>query len=63
MFQMKERNKTPELSEVEIGSLLEKEFRAMTVKMIQDLRRMDSQTEKIEENFNKEKIWKTKKMR
>ena len=57
MFQMKERNKTPELSEVEIGSLLEKEFRAMTVKMIQYLRRrMDSQTEKIEDNFNIEKI-------
>ena len=38
MFQMTKQNKTPEeLSEVEIGSLLEKEFRAMTVKMIQDL--------------------------
>ena len=40
MFQMKEQNKTPEeLSEVQIGSLIEKEYRAMTVKMIQDLRR------------------------
>ena len=56
MFQMTKQNKTPEeLSEVEIGSLLEKEFRAMTVKMIQDLRRrIDSQTEKIQEIFNKE---------
>ena len=33
---MKEQGKTPEeqLSEVEIGNLLEKEFRIMTVKMI-----------------------------
>ena len=36
MSQMKEQGKTPEeqLSEVEIGNLLEKEFRIMTVKMI-----------------------------
>ena len=34
-------DKTPEeqLSEVELGSLLEKEFRIMIVKMIQNLRR------------------------
>ena len=39
MFQTKEQDKTPkeELSEVEIGNLPEKEFRIMTVKMIQDL--------------------------
>ena len=36
---MKEQDKTPEkqLNEVEIGNLPEKEFRIMTVKMIQDL--------------------------
>ena len=35
MFQVKEKDKTPEeLSEVEIGNLLEKEFRVVTVKMI-----------------------------
>ena len=38
---MKEQNKTPEkqLSEVEIGNLPEKEFRIMTVKVTQDLRK------------------------
>ena len=41
MSQVKEQDKTPEeqLSEVEIGNLLEKEFRVMIVKMIQDLRK------------------------
>ena len=39
MFQMKEQDKTPEeqLSEEEIGSLPENEFRVMIVKMIQNL--------------------------
>ena len=39
IFQMKEQGKTSEkqLNEVEIGNLLEKEFRIMIVKMIQDL--------------------------
>ena len=39
MSQMKEQNETPEkqLREVEIGNLLEKEFRIMIVKMILDL--------------------------
>ena len=39
MSQMKGQDKTPEkqLNEVEIGNLLEKEFRIMIVKMIQDL--------------------------
>ena len=39
MYQMKEQDKTPEkeLNEVEIDSLLEKEFRIMIVNMIQDL--------------------------
>ena len=37
MYQMKEQDKTLEkqLNEVEIGNFLEKEFRRMTVKMIQ----------------------------
>ena len=39
MYQVKEQDKTPEeqLTEVEIGNLLEKEFRITIVKMIQDL--------------------------
>ena len=57
MVQMKEQNKNAEeqLSEVEIGNLLEKEFRVMIVKMIQDIgERMETHTEKIQEMFNKE---------
>ena len=39
MPQTKEQDKTPEeqLSEVEVGSLLRKEFRVMTANMVQDL--------------------------
>ena len=39
MYQMKEKNKTPEkqLNEMEISKLPEKESRIMIVKMIQDL--------------------------
>ena len=54
---MKEQNKVPEqhLSEVEIGNLLEKEFRIMIVKMIQDIRkRMEESIEKMQEMFNKD---------
>ena len=41
MSQMKEQDKTPEemLGEVEIGYLHEKDFRAMRVRMVQDLRK------------------------
>ena len=41
MFQMKEKYKTPEegLSEVEVGSLSEKELRVVIKKMIQELGR------------------------
>ena len=56
MYQMKEQNKTPEkqLSEVEIGSLPEKEFRIMIVKMIQDLgKSMEAKIKKMQEMFNK----------
>ena len=48
MSQMKGKDKTPEkkqLNEVEISNLLEKQFRKMIVKMIQDLRK----TVKMEE--------------
>ena len=49
MYQMKEKDKTPEkeLNEVEIGNLPEKEFSIMIVKMIQDLgKRMEAKIEK-----------------
>ena len=58
MFQMKERDKILEegLSDMEISSLPEKDFKVMIVKMIQKLRRrMDVQSEKLEV-FNKETI-------
>ena len=57
MFQTKEQDKTSEkqLSDVEIGNLPKKEFRAMIVKMIQELRkRMHAQSEKLKKVFNKE---------
>ena len=51
------KTKDPEeqLNEVEIGYLLEKEFRVMIVKMIQELgKRTDAQIEKLQEVFSKE---------
>ena len=58
MYQMKEQDKTPEKQlsrEVEIGSIREKEFRIMIVKMIQDLgKRMEAKIEKMQEIFNKD---------
>ena len=57
MYQMKEQDKTPEtqLNEVEIGSLPEKEFRIMILKMIQDLGKiMESKIEKMQEMFNRD---------
>ena len=57
MYQMKEQDKTPEkqLTEVEIGNLPEKEFRIMTVNMIQDLgKRTEAKIEKMQEMFNKD---------
>ena len=53
MSQMKGQDKIPEkqLNEVEIGSLPEKEFRTMIVKMIQDLRKT---MEKIQEMFTQD---------
>ena len=51
---MKEQDKTQEqLSDMEMDNLPGKEFRVMTVKMIQDLgKRMEAQSEKIQEMFN-----------
>ena len=56
MYQMKEQDKTQEkqLNEEEIGNFPEKEFRIMTVKMIQDLgKRMEAKIEKMQEIFNR----------
>ena len=40
---------------MDIGNIPEKELRVMKVKMIQDLgQRMEAQTERIQEMFNKE---------
>ena len=52
MQQMKEQRKNPpdQTNEEEIGSLLEKEFRVMIVKVIQNVR---NRMEKIQETFNK----------
>ena len=51
--QMKEQGKTPpdQTNEEEIGSLPEKEFRIMLVKMIQNL---GNRMKKIQEKFNKD---------
>ena len=56
MSQKKEQGKTAEqLSELEIGNLLEKEFRVMIVKMIQDVgKRMEVMIKKMQEMFNKD---------
>ena len=54
---MKEQGKNlpDETNEEDIGNLHEKEFRVTIVKMIQNLRkRMEAQTKKIQEMFNKE---------
>ena len=50
---MKEQDKNPpdQTNEEEIGSLSEKEFRVMIVKMIQNL---GNRMEKIQETFNKD---------
>ena len=63
MVQMKEQGKhlQVQINEEEIGNLPEKEFRIMTVKMIQNLRnRMEAWIEKIKEMFNKDKELKNK---
>ena len=53
MQQMKEKGKNPpdQTNEEEIGSLPEKEFRVMIIKMIQNL---GNRMEKIKETFNKD---------
>ena len=61
--QVKEREKCPpnQTKEEEIGNLPEKEFRIMTVKMIQNLEvkrnqinSLETKTEKMQERFNKD---------
>ena len=54
MQQMKQQGKNPPdlTNEEEIGSLPEKEFRIMIVKMIQNL---GNKMEKIQETFNKDR--------
>ena len=64
MQQMREdtKNEKDQTNEEEIGSLPEKEFRVMIVKMIQNLRtkmeaqinRIEAQIEKTQEMFNKD---------
>ena len=54
---MKGQDKTPEkqLNKVEMGNLPEKEFRIMTVIMIQDLgKRMATKIEKMQKMFTKD---------
>ena len=53
MQQMKEQSKNPpdQRTEEEIGSLPEKGFRVMTVKMMQNF---GNRMEKIQETFNKD---------
>ena len=49
------KNLQDQINEEEIGNLPEKELRVMIVKMIQNLgNRMEAQTEKIQEMFNKD---------
>ena len=56
MFQIKDQDRTPEWSEMEIGDLPNKEFRVMILKMNKEVRRrLDAQSEKSE-IFNKENI-------
>ena len=60
MSQMKGQDKTPEkqLNERERGTLTEKEFRIMIVKMIQDLRkRMEAKIEKMQGLIAETAIW------
>ena len=57
MSQMKVQDKIPEkqLNEVEIGTLPEKQFRIMIVKMIQDLSGWkETKFEKMQEMFSKD---------
>ena len=52
MSEMKKQDKTPgdQLNEVEIGNLPKKEFRVITAKIIQDLKKiMQAQIEKMQE--------------
>ena len=57
MSQMKKQVSLSEkqLNEVETSNILEKEFRIMIVKMIQDLQKgMEAKTERMQEMFTKD---------
>ena len=57
MTQTKEQEKAPEnqLSDLEIINVHEKDFRLMTIKMIQDLRnKLETKIDKLKETLNKE---------
>ena len=57
MSEMKKQDKTPgdQLNEVEIGNLPKKEFRVITAKIIQDLKKiMQAQIEKMQEMLKTE---------
>ena len=57
MTQIREKEKIPEkqLSDLEIINLLEKEFRLMIVKMIQNLgNKLDAKTDKLQQMSTKE---------
>ena len=57
MSEMKKQDKTPgdQLTEVEIGNLPKKEFRVITAKIIQDLKKiMQAQIEKMQEMLKTE---------
>ena len=62
MFQTEDQDETPkhQLSEAEKGSSLpKKEFRVMTVKIVEDLReRIDAQSEKLQEVLNRVRKYK-----
>ena len=52
---VQDKNLQDQINEEEIGNLPEKEFRAIIVKMIQNLgNRMEAWIEKIQETFNKD---------
>ena len=50
MFRMKKQDKTleEELSNAELGSQPEKEFRVVIIKMIKELKRIDAQSKTLE---------------
>ena len=63
MIQTREREKNPEnqLSDLEITNLLEKDFRLMIVKMIQDVEnKLEEKADKLQETPRKKKGYRIK---